>query len=181
MYRVATALTPESLERISRVAFDELFASGVRTVGEFHYIHHQADGTPYEDRTLLSDIVVSAARAAGLRVCVLRVAYNRAGPGAGAEPVQKRFCDGDVDTVLRDVDTLRAKYKHDPDVRVGVAPHSVRAQFLLRGITPLAGVRDEARASVSHARRVRSRARSERMSRGDDEATRRGSSRISAS
>ncbi len=127
MYRVAMSLTPESIERISRVAFDELFAAGVRTVGEFHYIHHQADGTPYAERTLLSEIVVSAARAAGLRVCLLRVAYNRAGPGVVAEAGQKRFCDGDVDAVLRDVDTLRAKYKHDPDVRVGVAPHSVRA------------------------------------------------------
>lgn len=127
MYRVATSLTPESIDRISRVAFGELFASGVRTVGEFHYIHHQADGTPYAQRTLMSEIVVAAARASGLRVCLLRVAYHRAGPGVIAEPGQKRFCDPDVDTVLADVDALRAKYKDDPDVRVGVAPHSVRA------------------------------------------------------
>jgi len=127
MYRVATSLTPESIDRISRVAFAELHAAGVRTVGEFHYIHHQADGTPYADRTLMSDVVVSAARAAGLRVSLLRVAYHRAGPGREAEPGQKRFCDPDVDTVLGDVDALRAKYENDPDVRVGVAPHSVRA------------------------------------------------------
>ncbi len=127
MYRVATALTPESIDRISRVAFAELFAAGVRTVGEFHYIQHQADGTPYAQRTLMSEIVVEAARASGLRVCLLRVAYNRAGPGKDAEPGQKRFCDPHVDAVLRDVDELRAKYKDSPDVRVGVAPHSVRA------------------------------------------------------
>jgi len=127
MYRLATSLTPESIESISRVAFRELFAAGVRTVGEFHYIHHQADGTPYAQRTLLSEIVVEAARAEGLRVCLLRVAYHRAGPGKGAEPGQKRFCDPDVDAVLRDLDELRAKYKDAPDVRVGVAPHSVRA------------------------------------------------------
>ncbi len=127
MYRLAMSLTPESLDRISRVAFAELYAAGVRTVGEFHYIQHQSDGTPYEQRTLTSEIVVEAARASGLRVCLLRVAYNRAGPGRGAEPGQRRFCDPDVDTVLRDVDALRVKYKDAPDVRVGVAPHSVRA------------------------------------------------------
>jgi formiminoglutamate deiminase len=127
MYHLASSLTPESIDRISRVAFAELFAAGVRTVGEFHYVHHQADGTPYEQRTLLSEIVVEAARACGLRVCLLRVAYHRAGPGRELEPGQRRFCDATVDDVLRDVEVLRSKYAGVPDVRVGVAPHSVRA------------------------------------------------------
>ena len=127
MYRAATALTPESIFDISLVAFKELHAAGVRTVGEFHYIQHQADGTPYDDRTIMSDAVVRAAKDAGLRISLLRVAYHRAGPGRDAEPGQRRFCDPTVDDVLRDVDTLRAKYTNDPNVRVGVAPHSVRA------------------------------------------------------
>jgi formimidoylglutamate deiminase len=127
MYHLASSLTPESIDRISRVAFRELFAAGVRTVGEFHYIHHQTDGTPYGERTLLSEVVVEAARASGLRVCLLRVAYHRAGPGKDAEPGQRRFCDASVEDVLADVDALRAKYAGAPDVRVGVAPHSVRA------------------------------------------------------
>lgn len=127
MYRAATALDPASIEAISRVAFRELHRAGVRTVGEFHYVHHQPDGTPYDDRTILSEAVIRAARAEGLRVALLRVAYHRAGPGREAEPGQRRFCDPDVDHVLRDVETLRAKYAGDRDVRVGIAPHSVRA------------------------------------------------------
>jgi formiminoglutamate deiminase len=127
MYRAAMALDPSSIEAISRVAFRELRRAGVRTVGEFHYIQHQPDGTPYGERTIMSDAVVRAARAEGLRIALLRVAYHRAGPGREAEPGQRRFCDPDVDAVLRDVETLRAKYKGDPDVVVGVAPHSVRA------------------------------------------------------
>jgi formiminoglutamate deiminase len=75
----------------------------------------------------MTDAVVRAAKDAGLRVALLRVAYHRAGPGRDAEPGQRRFCDPTVDDVLRDLDTLRAKYKDDPAVRVGVAPHSVRA------------------------------------------------------
>jgi formiminoglutamate deiminase len=127
MYRAAAALDPASLERVSRVAFAELRRAGVRTVGEFHYVHHQPDGTPYADRTLLSEVAVEAARAEGLRVALLRVAYHRAGPGRPAEPGQRRFCDPSVDDVLRDVDALYAKYKGCADVRIGVAPHSVRA------------------------------------------------------
>jgi formimidoylglutamate deiminase len=127
MYKAASALDPASIERISRVAFRELRRAGVRTVGEFHYVHHQPDGTPYDDRIVMSDAVVRAAKAEGLRISLLRVAYHRAGPGRPAEPGQRRFCDATVEDVLRDVDALRAKYKNDPDVRVGLAPHSVRA------------------------------------------------------
>jgi formimidoylglutamate deiminase len=127
MYRVAGALTPESILAVSRVAFHDLAAAGVRTVGEFHYVHHQADGTPYADRTILSDAVIEAAKAEGLRIALLRVAYHRAGAGRAAEAPQRRFCDPDVDHVLRDVDTLRARYAGDPAVRIGIAPHSVRA------------------------------------------------------
>lgn len=127
MYRVATGLDPESIHRISRVAFRELRDAGVRTVGEFHYVQHQPDGTPYAERTAMSDAVIRAARDEGLRVALLRVAYHRAGPGREAEPGQRRFCDPSVDDVLRDVEALTARWGADPDVRIGVAPHSVRA------------------------------------------------------
>ena len=127
MYDAARALDEASIEAVSRVAFRELRRVGVRTVGEFHYVQHQPDGTPYAQRTLLAEAVVRAAKYEGLRVALLRVAYHRAGPGREAEPGQKRFCDPDVEHVLRDVEYLRGLYKDDPDVRVGVAPHSVRA------------------------------------------------------
>ena len=127
MYKIANELTPESIESISRVAYRELYRAGVRTVGEFHYIHHQPDGTPYEERTLLSDAVIRAAKAEGLRITLLRVAYHRAGFGKEAEPGQRRFCDPSPDLIIRDIETMRAKYKYDPDVRIGLAPHSVRA------------------------------------------------------
>jgi formimidoylglutamate deiminase len=127
MYRCATELTPESFERVTRIAFEELVHAGVRTVGEFHYVHHQADGTPYDDRTLLSDIAIRVAKELGLRIALLRCAYFRAGPGREREDGQRRFCDPGPDAVLRDVETLRARYKGDSNVVVGLAPHSVRA------------------------------------------------------
>ena len=127
MYRTASELTPESYAKIARVAFRELRAAGVRTVGEFHYIHHQADGTPYDDRTLMSDVVIEAARGAGLRIALLRCAYARAGHDRAPEPGQRRFCDPTPDAVLADVDALRKKYAGHADVMIGLAPHSVRA------------------------------------------------------
>src|SRR6476646_6667839 len=101
--------------------------AGITSVGEFHYLHHQADGTPYADRNLLSKQVVKAARDVGLRICLLRVAYARAGFQRPENPRQRRFIDKSPDAVLGDVDALTKRYQDDPNVCVGIAPHSVRA------------------------------------------------------
>lgn len=127
MYELAERLTPESIYEISRIAYEELRRAGVLYVGEFHYVHHQPDGTPYEERTLLADCVIRAAKDAGLRIALLRVVYRRAGAGREPEGAQRRFADLSLDDALRDVQTLMARYANDPDVRIGVAPHSVRA------------------------------------------------------
>lgn len=127
MFSLADSLTPESLAVVSRDAFRALYRSGVRCVGEFHYVHHQRGGGAYAQRTLLSDVVVEAALAEGLRVTLLRVAYARAGHGRPPEGAQRRFSDRDVDDVLRDLDALRARWGADARVKIGVAPHSVRA------------------------------------------------------
>ncbi len=144
MYRLADSLTPESIHAISRVAYRELHRAGVRTVGEFHYVHHQPGGAPYADRTVLADAVIRAARDEGLRVALLRVVYARAGAGRPPEGPQRRFCDDDVDHALADVDALRARWAGDPCVRIGVAPHSVRA-------VPPAWLRPAAEHAARHA------------------------------
>ncbi|HEU4406114.1 MAG TPA: formimidoylglutamate deiminase [Polyangiaceae bacterium] len=127
MYELAGSLTPERAHEVARVAFRELRAAGVLSVGEFHYVHHQPDGTPYRERTAMADAVIAAAKAEGLRIALLRAVYHRAGPGKPAEGVQRRFADPSPEAALADVDALLARYRGDPDVRVGLAPHSVRA------------------------------------------------------
>jgi formimidoylglutamate deiminase len=84
MYALAASLTPDSMHAIALVAFRELARAGIRTVGEFHYVHHQADGTPYDDRTVMADAVVLAAREAGLRIALLR------GPARSASASPRR-------------------------------------------------------------------------------------------
>ncbi|MEQ9318227.1 MAG: formimidoylglutamate deiminase [Polyangiaceae bacterium] len=127
MYELAETLDPERIYQVSRVAYEELKRAGVRTVGEFHYIHHQADGTPYDDRLQMSEAVIAAARDEGLRICLARVVYHRAGPGKEPEGVQRRFSDPSIDDAIRDIEELWTRYADAKDVRIGIAPHSVRA------------------------------------------------------
>jgi formiminoglutamate deiminase len=58
---------------------------------------------------------------------LLRVVYARAGAGRHPEGVQRRFADGSLDAGLADVEALLTRYAGARDVRVGLAPHSVRA------------------------------------------------------
>jgi formimidoylglutamate deiminase len=127
MYELASSLDPESIRAISRVAFEDLRDAGVRTVGEFHYVHHQPGGAPYANRTELADAVIRAALEVGMRIALLRVVYARAGAGRPPEGAQLRFADASLDRALADVDDLRSRYANDPRVVVGIAPHSVRA------------------------------------------------------
>jgi len=72
MYHAANLLSPEDIYDVARMAFLEMALSGITTVGEFHYLHHAPDGTPYADRNLLALQIVRAARAhcaAAHRLC----------------------------------------------------------------------------------------------------------------
>lgn len=130
MFALADALTPESMLAVARQGFAEMRAAGYGVVGEFHYVHHQPDGRPYENPNELAVAVARGATEAGLPIVLLPAAYHRNGwdgrdrpPSAG----QRRFCDPDVTTFLQRVDALRAWAEGQPGVEVGVAAHSVRA------------------------------------------------------
>jgi formimidoylglutamate deiminase len=137
MYALATSLTPDSLYEVSALAFREMLRAGFTTVGEFHYLQHQPDGTPYADPDTLAWAVVEAARDAGLRIVLLRVAYARAGYGLDANPRQARFLDRDPGAVLAAVARLSAG-----GVPTGLAPHSTRAcpAAWLRAFRDFAGI-----------------------------------------
>jgi formimidoylglutamate deiminase len=122
MYGAAGRLDPQALYDITRLCFTEMLRAGITCVGEFHYVHHDVDGSPYADPNELSWQVVRAANDVGIRLVLLEVFYERAGAGRPALPEQRRFCDESVDAYLRRVDALRAA-----GVTVGIAPHSIRA------------------------------------------------------
>ena len=141
MYRAAEALSPEDVYVASRQAFVEMALAGITAVGEFHYLHHQPDGQPYAEPHTLALQVIRAAREVGLRITLLQVAYARAGHGLAPNPRQRRFIDPDVDTYLARTAALQRTTREDPGVRVGLAPHSVRA-VPRAWLQALAGVKD---------------------------------------
>jgi formimidoylglutamate deiminase len=130
MYRAATLLTPEEIYDAARMAFLEMALSGITTVGEFHYLHHQRDGSRYNDPNLLGKEVIRAAHEVGLRINLLRTAYVRAGFQKEPNPGQARFITDQAAAFIDDTEALRtwtAQHFRTEEVAVGVAPHSLRA------------------------------------------------------
>jgi formimidoylglutamate deiminase len=124
MYAAAGRLDPESAHAVALLAYREMRAAGFVAVGEFHYVHHRPDGTPYSPANAMSLATAAAADEAGIDQVLLMTAYERAGAGLPPTPGQRRFCDPDVGAYLARVEALAGDR---PAGRVGLAPHSVRA------------------------------------------------------
>ena len=120
MYAVAASLTPDSYFELARETYAEMRATGITAVGEFHYLHHQPDGTPYADPNEMGRALLAAADDAGVRIRLLDTCYLAAGFGREPEGVQVRYSDGDAHAWAERVAAF-------DDPRVGAAIHSVRA------------------------------------------------------
>ncbi|GAB3292756.1 formimidoylglutamate deiminase [Pseudoclavibacter terrae] len=127
MYAVAGALTPDAFERIAAAAFTEMVASGWGAVGEFHYVHHRADGGPYPDHDM-EVALANGARASGIRLTLLDTCYLTGAIGSDLSPEQRRFGDADAERWLERWFRLRNRLAAThPEVLLGAAIHSVRA------------------------------------------------------
>ncbi|MGJ8624409.1 MAG: formimidoylglutamate deiminase [Yoonia sp.] len=128
MYRFTANLTPEHIEAIAAFVFLEMQEAGYASVGEFHYLHHQAGGMPYADLGELSGRIAAAAATTGIGLTHLPVLYSYGGAGqVPLETGQARFgnsVDRFNDLVARARDAVAVL---PADCRVGIAPHSLRA------------------------------------------------------
>lgn len=125
MYRFAARMTPESNYAIARQLYAEMLEAGYTTVCEFHYVHHRPDGTRYADPAAMSQALIAAARATGMRLTLLPVLYMTGGfDGRALGERQKRF-GHDVEGYLRLFDRLLPEI--DGTVNLGCALHSLRA------------------------------------------------------
>jgi len=127
MYRFLAMLEPEDVRAIAAQLYLDMVCAGYTAVGEFHYLHHGRDGTPYGDRTAMSAATIEAAAEVGIGLTLLPVLYQTNGFGGIAPvPEQRRFLNG-IDEILAMIAVLIARHHDDPQVRIGLAPHSLRA------------------------------------------------------
>lgn len=128
MFRFLDKLTPDHVEAITAFVQMEMLEAGYATNAEFHYLHHQPGGTPYDNIAEMSERVASAASQSGIGLCLLPVHYEFGGcDGRGLAAGQVRF-GNDLETFFTLHDGAIAVLKMLPDdTSHGVAPHSLRA------------------------------------------------------
>ena len=102
MYSLASRLDPDNYLALARATYAEMaLASASRTVGEFHYLHHATDGTPYDDPNAMGHALQQAASEAGIRLTLLDTCYLEGGLDASGhlplDEVQLRFSDKTVE------------------------------------------------------------------------------------
>jgi formimidoylglutamate deiminase len=127
MYRFLAFIDPEDMEALAAQVFVEMLKAGYTSVGEFHYVHHQKDGSPYPDRAILSRQIIRAALETGIAVTHMPVLY--AYGGFGEKPPaegQRRFLNT-VPQLMRMIEELWGEFQSTPQVTIGLAHHSLRA------------------------------------------------------
>jgi formimidoylglutamate deiminase len=126
MYRHLLGLVPDDLEAYATLAYIEMLRRGYTAVGEFHYLHHDRDGRRYGNPAEMSERIIAAARSAGIALTMLPALYSAGGVDKPPEPEQRRFTIGG-DEYLSLLASLDEHAALDPLLRVGAAPHSLRA------------------------------------------------------
>ncbi|MFY2764129.1 formimidoylglutamate deiminase [Arenimonas sp. MALMAid1274] len=125
MYRFAGRITPEALHAIASQLYVEMLEAGYTSVCEFHYLHHQPDGRPYDDAAEMSNALIAAARDTGLRLTLLPVLYMSGGfDGRPLSERQRRF-GHTLEAYQALLSALRARA--GDTLAVGIALHSLRA------------------------------------------------------
>ena len=126
MYRLVGRLTPEQVQAIATHLYIEMLKGGYTSVAEFHYLHHQAGGTPYANLAEMAERIAAATQESGIGLTLLPTFYAHG--GFGGQPLaekQLRFRN-DVERYLKLVDGVDRASK-GVGANWGLCFHSLRA------------------------------------------------------
>ena len=122
MYQLVLEIDSTKLFHLTAQAFREMRASGITSVGEFHYLHHTKNATDYA----YDEIILNAAAAAGIRIVLLNTYYRHGGINQPLNETQRRFESPSLEHYWQQMDALGSLL----DARtqsLGAVAHSIRA------------------------------------------------------
>jgi formimidoylglutamate deiminase len=127
MYRLAARMTPECLNAVAAQAYVDMLKAGYTSVCEFHYLHNQPDGRPYDDPVVMCQALIDASATAGIGLTLLPTLYQTSDfSGAAPRSEQKQFAL-QTDQYLSLLGKLRPAPAQAAQMEAGIAFHSLRA------------------------------------------------------
>jgi len=127
MYNLALTISPDQLEAIATQLYTEMARHGYTSVAEFHYLHHDKDGRPYDNLAEMGERLVSAAKTAGIHITLLPMFYQKGGFGQEPGTQQRRFISFTQDDYFFLLEASKKVSSSYERAVVGTGIHSLRA------------------------------------------------------
>lgn len=127
MYQCALTMDPDHVEAVAAMLYAELLRKGYTHVAEFHYLHHDKNGRPYNNLAEMGERLVAAAATAGIKITLIPIFYQRGGFGMEPQPRQRRFISKTIDDYFHLLDDSANAVLNQSHARLGFGVHSLRA------------------------------------------------------
>src|SRR3954465_2148540 len=127
MYACAGSFTPEQMEKVATTLYRHLLRNGYTSVAEFHYLHHDEQGKPYNNLAEMGERLIAAAKTAGIKITLVPIFYQKGDFGKEPQPRQRRFISATIDEYFKLLESSRRAVAHYEHAKLGFGVHSLRA------------------------------------------------------
>jgi formiminoglutamate deiminase len=140
MYSLALNLNPDEFKTIAAMLYAELVQNGYSNVAEFHYVHHDKNGKPYDNLATMGEALIEAANEAGIKITLIPIFYQKGGFGIEPNERQRRFISKTFEDYARLFEASSEVCKRYENANIAVGIHSMRgvdANDILRAVNEL--------------------------------------------
>ena len=142
MYNLALTISPDDLESIAAMLYKEMLRNGYTHVAEFHYLHHDISGNPYENPSENGQRLIAAAKKTGIKITLIPIFYQKGGFNKDPEKKQKRFISQTFEMYNELFEQTKKSARFYSNANVGLGIHSMRA-VCTRDIIKTCNFKDE--------------------------------------
>jgi formiminoglutamate deiminase len=126
MYELALNLNPDELQKIAAMLYAELVRNGYSNVAEFHYVHHDKNGKPYDNLAAMGEALIEAAVEAGIKITLIPIFYQKGGFGVEPNARQRRFISKTFEDYAKLFEASAKICEQYENANVAVGIHSMR-------------------------------------------------------
>ncbi len=127
MYECALSMNPDEMEHVATACYKQMLRKGYTHVAEFHYLHHDKNGKPYNNLAEMGERLLSAAANVGIKITLVPVFYQKGNFGIDPMPRQRRFISQTIDEYFQLLDDSAHAVSKFPNAKLGFGVHSLRA------------------------------------------------------
>lgn len=127
MYQCALTFSPDEMKNIAVTLYRQMLKKGYTSVTEFHYVHHDKDGKPYNNLAELGEKLVEAASIAGIKITLIPVFYQNGNFNTAPYPRQRRFISPTLEDYFKLLESSKKTVKNYDKAKLGFGVHSLRA------------------------------------------------------